>query len=113
MKNCAATLKWNNNFANLSATTFLPYPRVRDISPRPRGCKNYPELPCELTEKLTETAVRAQFLQIEIDSPYRYYTNISHSLYAGGPINASSGLGQNPAGATITLQDVQSVTLFL
>ena len=59
MKNCAATLKWNNNFANVSATTFLPYPRVRDISPRPRGCKNYPELPCELTEKLTETAVRA------------------------------------------------------
>ena len=35
------------------------YPRVRDFSPRPRGCKNYPELPCELTEKLTETAVRA------------------------------------------------------
>ena len=25
----------------------------------PRGCKNYPQLPCELTEKLTETAVRA------------------------------------------------------
>ena len=33
--------------------------RVRDTSPRPRGCKNYPELPCELTEKLTGTAVRA------------------------------------------------------
>ena len=59
MKNCAATLKWNNNFANVGAKTFFPYPRVRDISPRPRGCKNYPELPCELTEKLTETAVRA------------------------------------------------------
>ena len=38
--------------------TFL-YPRVRDTSPRPRGCRNYPELPCELTEKLTGTAVRA------------------------------------------------------
>ena len=35
--------------------TFL-YPRVRDTSPRPRGYKNYPELPCELTEKLTGTA---------------------------------------------------------
>ena len=33
--------------------------RVHDTSPRPRGCKNYPELPCELTEKLTGTAVRA------------------------------------------------------
>ena len=30
--------------------------RVCDTSPRPRGCKNYP---CELTEKLTGTAVRA------------------------------------------------------
>ena len=35
------------------------YGRVRDSSPRPRGCKNYPELPCEVTEKLTGTAVRA------------------------------------------------------
>ena len=28
-------------------------------SPRPRGCKTYPALPCELTQKLTGTAVRA------------------------------------------------------
>ena len=38
---------------------------------------------------------------------YRYYTNISHSLYAGGPINASS-LGQNPKtlrGQFYTLSD--------
>ena len=39
---------------------------------------------------------------------YRYYTNISHSLYVWGPINASSGfglwpLGQNPAGAIMTI----------
>ena len=33
-------------------------PRVQDTSPRPRGCKNYPELPCEVTEKLSGTAVR-------------------------------------------------------
>ena len=32
---------------------------------------------------------------------YRYKTNISHSLYAGGSISASSGFGQNPAGANI------------
>ena len=44
----------------------------------PRGCKNYPELPCELTEKLTVTAVRDLFLQIEIDSPTTDTTPIFH-----------------------------------
>ena len=42
----------------LSRTAGITY-RVSDTSPRPRGCKNYPELPSELTEKLTGTAVRA------------------------------------------------------
>ena len=58
--------------------------RVRDTSPRPRGCKNYPELPCELTEKLTGTAVRAQFLQIGLDSHTTDTTPIFHILYTRG-----------------------------
>ena len=35
------------------------YPHLRDASPRPLSCKNYPELPCERTEKVTGTAVHA------------------------------------------------------
>ena len=49
-------------------------------------------LPCELTEKLTGTTVRAKFHQI-------YYTNILiilHTFFTrirGGDYNASSGFG--------------------
>ena len=74
--------------------TFL-YPHVHDTSPRPRGCKNYPELPRELTEKLTGTADSTRLVSSNQArfTHYQYNTNITHSLYAegGGPINASSG----------------------
>ena len=69
MKNSAVQRLWNRTitlqmWAQQPSSSILAYA----ISPRPRGCKNYPELlnqfnypvlPCELTEKLTETAVRA------------------------------------------------------
>ena len=73
--------------------------RVRDTSPRPRGCKNYPELPCELTEKLTGTAVRALFLQIGLDSHTTDTTPIFHILYTRGVLLMPPRRGQNPAGA--------------
>ena len=55
-------------------------------SPRPRGCKNYPELPCELTEKLTGTADSTRLVSSNQArfAHYQYNTNITHSLYAGG-----------------------------
>ena len=72
------------------------------------GLLNYPEL----LQELPEVALRA-YSKINRDrraplvssnrdrfAHYRYYSNISHSLYAGGPINASFGFW---AGAIICL----------
>ena len=52
---------------------------------------NYPKLPCELTQKINRDR-RARLVSSN-RARFAHYTNISHSLYAGGPINASSGFG--------------------
>ena len=68
-------------------------------------------LPCELTEKLTGTTVRAWFLQIEIDSHttpiFLLYSHILYT-YTRGRLLCLLGfwpLGQHPAGAINAVRD--------
>ena len=74
----------------LSITAESLIARVRDTPPRPE----LPKVALRAHSKINRdrcarlvSSNRARFAH------YRYYTNISHSLYAGGPINASSGFG--------------------
>ena len=93
MKNCAATLKWNNNFANVSATTFLPYPRVRNISPRSSWLQELPRVALRAYWKINRDR-RSRLVSSNRD---RFALPILHQYFTffirGGPINASSGFG--------------------
>ena len=74
--------------------TFL-YPSIRGSSPRPLGCKDYPELPCELTEKLTGDC-RAHLVSSNLEDT----SPIFHILYTRGVLLMPPQVGQNPVGAT-------------